>query len=78
MPVFRWLFIGLLAWIAYRVWSQYAIVKGALKTVEQQKSTTALMVKCAQCEVHIPEQHAIKNGDDWFCCTQHKDEFNAT
>jgi hypothetical protein len=30
------------------------------------------IVKCRLCEVHLPENAAVKFGNDWFCGQPHK------
>jgi len=30
------------------------------------------MKKCAQCGVHLPEPDAIQSGEHYFCCEQHR------
>ena len=35
------------------------------------QNTKKLMVKCQLCGLHIPEQEAIKQGDNIFCSLEH-------
>jgi uncharacterized protein len=30
------------------------------------------IVRCTQCDVHLPEEDAVRDGDDWFCTLGHK------
>lgn len=33
---------------------------------------TTRIVKCGYCEVHLPENTALHEGDEWFCNQAHK------
>ena len=35
------------------------------------------IVRCAQCEVHLPEEDAVRDGDTWFCTMAHKQAWLA-
>ncbi|GAB4180015.1 MAG: hypothetical protein Fur0039_24540 [Rhodocyclaceae bacterium] len=30
------------------------------------------MVSCAHCGVHLPESEAVKRGQSYFCCDEHR------
>ncbi len=33
------------------------------------------MVRCAQCNVHLPRNLAVRDqAERWFCCPEHRDE----
>tara|TARA_R110001606_G_scaffold361754_7_gene515185 strand:+ start:81815 stop:82036 length:222 start_codon:yes stop_codon:yes gene_type:complete len=34
-------------------------------------TTTEKMVKCKQCGLHILEQEAIRNGENYYCSHEH-------
>jgi uncharacterized protein len=76
----RWLFLGLLAWTAYRLWRHYNAVRQttAARPSPPHAGVVTAMVKCAHCELHVPEPQAVYDGEHWFCCTQHKNEFRAS
>jgi uncharacterized protein len=29
------------------------------------------MVQCAYCSVYVPKDNALRNNDDYFCCSNH-------
>lgn len=67
------LFIFLvLAYIAFVFWRQ-------MKTIKAEKRRGASpqhppkMVRCAQCQLHLPEHLALRQGDKWYCCSEHRD-----
>ncbi|HQN41840.1 MAG TPA: PP0621 family protein, partial [Pseudomonadales bacterium] len=34
-------------------------------------------VRCAQCELHLPAEQAIRDGDHWFCGEPHRARYRA-
>jgi uncharacterized protein len=35
------------------------------------------MVRCRWCDVHVPENEALRDHAEWFCCAAHRDRFLA-
>ncbi|MDR5867896.1 PP0621 family protein [Halomonas koreensis] len=33
------------------------------------------MVRCAWCQVHLPEDDALREKGEWFCTADHRDKF---
>ncbi|MCE8018459.1 hypothetical protein HOP62_20460 [Halomonas sp. MCCC 1A17488] len=33
------------------------------------------MVRCAWCQVHVPETDALRDQGEWFCSSAHRDRF---
>lgn len=50
-------------WRRFQAWQKTA---GA-----EQKP--ALMVRCAHCKVNLPENQAVREGQHWFCSSEHRD-----
>ena len=34
-------------------------------------------VECAQCHVHMPRNQAIANNEQFFCCEEHRRQYDA-
>ncbi len=57
----------------------YRFVKRWLNTLEQNKQKNAPstkgkvenMVRCEFCEVHLPQNEAIRHNGRWYCSEQH-------
>lgn len=32
------------------------------------------MVRCSQCGVHVPQAHALANGEHWYCSRAHLEQ----
>lgn len=35
------------------------------------------VVRCKQCDVHLPETEAVREGDEWFCTQAHRQAWLA-
>ncbi|MGQ4878155.1 PP0621 family protein [Billgrantia sp. LNSP4103-1] len=33
------------------------------------------MVRCAWCQVHVPEADALRDKGEWFCSSAHRDRY---
>ncbi|MBR9881201.1 MAG: hypothetical protein GYB17_17105 [Gammaproteobacteria bacterium] len=64
-------FAGLKLYRMYREW----------KFEQQDQGPTSheggKMVRCTWCKVHLPEQDALREKGEWFCCGDHRDKFNT-
>lgn len=47
------------------------------RTPSQPPVTTYQTVRCAQCGIHLPEQEALRDVGNSFCCAAHRDAFKA-
>ena len=45
---------------------------------DASKSNDPTMVKCAQCETHLPRDDAIASDDLWFCSADHQLEYEQS
>ena len=37
-----------------------------------QQRIPGKIVRCKQCDVHLPESEALREGDEWFCTQAHR------
>ncbi len=67
------LFIFLvLAYVALTFWRQMKAAQAdRRRTTNHQQAPK--MVRCAQCQLHLPEHLAIRADDKWYCCSEHRD-----
>ena len=75
MNFFRLLIFALAAWLAYRAIKYYL---GRPKTpaprADSTTPTTPDMVRCAQCGLHVPKLEAVREGEQFYCGTQHLED----
>ena len=56
----------------------YGIYRQRKLTHQQQtppRHEGGKMVRCTWCKVHLPEQDALREKGEWFCCGDHRDKF---
>ena len=84
--LFAWDFFGifmglirLLTYLAigYFIWQfvQNYLKKQELESkrrAERKSQAPTPIVKCEQCQVHLPETEAFASGSRWFCSEEHR------
>ena len=78
MGLIRFLFLLLIAAVAWYVVKNY-LRKQELRArrAQEAKKPVPRIVRCAQCEVHLPEDQALRVGDAWFCTPAHRQTWLA-
>lgn len=69
MGLFRLLFWIILIAAAFWLWRR--LKKSASTRSAKQPRQAGLMVRCANCGVHVPQDQALQNNDQWFCSQAH-------
>ncbi len=71
MPFFRFLIIGLAAWLAIALIRRLYFKPRARapRPLEHYVETVA----CRRCGVHVPREQALTRGEDFYCSPQHRD-----
>jgi uncharacterized protein len=76
MGLIRFLFflliLGVLWFMAKNYMRKQMLNQEARERREKERLPTGRIVRCRQCEVHLPEQDALHEGDDWFCSQAHR------
>lgn len=60
--------IGLvILWRRFKAWQ--------INSQQRQPTPTSppMMVRCAQCQLHLPRDQALQVNDQWYCCDAHRD-----
>lgn len=70
----RLLFIALIFGLAY--W----LIRSYRKNAErpEQPPQAEEMVRCKLCGLHIPRNDSITQADQFFCCDEHRRQFNQS
>lgn len=66
----RLLILLLVIWLLFRAWSGYR----RLTKKNRPPARAEKMVPCTLCGVYVPQNQAIRNGDEWYCCEAHRKE----
>lgn len=72
MGILRILILAALVWLAWRLLRNLLSAPSQPSTSDQSANPAPeRMVKCTHCGVHLPEQQAIKQHQDYFCSSTH-------
>lgn len=72
------IFIGII-WLGIRLLKAYNQKKLESQQkdeqVKHQSTDSEQMVQCRYCNLHLPQNDAVKHESLWFCCHEHRDHF---
>lgn len=72
MGLIKLILLVVLVYLAYSFWRR---LKAAQADTQRRTppSQAPRMVRCAQCQLHLPESLALRQDDQWYCCSEHRD-----
>lgn len=71
LRLFYLLLVAAALWYAWRVWQRLA---GPSRPRRHRAVPAAeRMVRCAHCQVHLPESAALRDGERFFCSPEHRE-----
>ena len=68
MGLIKLVILVALVWLGLRLW------RGLQQQQNRSRQQQELMVRCAHCQVHLPQSSALRANDNWYCCAEHRDE----
>ncbi|MHA6492511.1 PP0621 family protein [Pseudomonas borbori] len=71
MGLLRLLFWIALIAAAFWLWRRFT---RAPQKRDSAESATLPMVRCEQCGVHLPREHALPQADRWYCSQAHLEQ----
>lgn len=74
--IIRLIIFGLLFYVGLKLYGMYR----ERRLSQHQDSVEARhqgdqMVRCRWCDVHVPEDEALRDSEQWFCSSAHRDRF---
>jgi len=66
--MFRLIFWIALIGIAFWLWKR---IKNPTARPEPRTDDTQVMVRCAHCNLHVPQREALERSGSWYCSSQH-------
>jgi len=73
--MWKLIFLGLLIWLAYYIFTRIVLKSDDRKSVDNNKDPvhdeTELMVKCEKCAVHLPRSEAFLVAGEFYCSKAH-------
>lgn len=64
-------YAGLKLFSMYRQWQRDRLTQQH----QEQQHSGGHMVRCRWCDVHLPEEEALREAEQWFCSSAHRDRF---
>ena len=80
MGLIRFLLFLLIArtvWFMVKNYLRKQELTGRRKAGNPERLAGGRIVRCKACDVHLPEQDALREGDDWFCSQAHRQAWLA-
>ncbi|CBL43921.1 Hypothetical protein HDN1F_03380 [gamma proteobacterium HdN1] len=68
----RIILLAAIGFAVYYIYKKLAAKKLAAQQASNESGRAQVMLKCAQCDVHVPKQEAISSGSLHFCSESHK------
>lgn len=59
----------------YRIYREWKLDHEELLEGDRDDSRGNPMVRCAWCQVHVPENEAQRAQGEWFCSSAHRDRY---
>lgn len=72
MGLFRLIFLIAAITLVYWLWRRFARSNKARKQAKPVEAQP--MVRCVQCGVHLPREHALAREQQWFCSREHLEQ----
>lgn len=69
MGISRLILLAALAAAAYWLWKKVRALSAAAADDRLQQTTQ--MVRCVHCNLHLPQQDAIRHNQQWYCSKAH-------
>lgn len=71
MGLIKLFILLVLAYIAWVFWRRLQATRA--DKLRPKPSQAPRMVRCAQCQLHLPENLALRQDDKWYCSSEHRD-----
>jgi uncharacterized protein len=73
MGLIKLMILAAILWFALRLWRR---LQGQQQPADRTPAdcTAPVMVRCARCQIHLPQSLALRAGNNWYCCTEHRDD----
>ncbi|WP_458525940.1 PP0621 family protein [Onishia taeanensis] len=77
--IIRLIIFAVLFWAGLKLYRMYRDWKLEREAWERKEAGQegGHMVRCDYCQVHLPEDEALREQGHWFCGTPHRDKYLA-
>lgn len=73
MGLIKLLVLAVVVFAGVTLWRRLQAQRGRRDRFTTDRKTPESMVRCHKCNVHIPENKALRSDQDWYCCSEHRD-----
>ncbi|MGC3874144.1 PP0621 family protein [Halomonas sp. GXIMD04776] len=73
--IIRLIIFAVLFWAGLKLYRMYREWQSERNDDQPHRLDDGQMVRCSYCRVHLPEDEALRRGDQWFCSHEHRDKF---
>lgn len=75
MGLIKLLILVAVVWLVLKFWrrAQIGNRRAGGASARDQATAAPVMVRCARCQVHLPQSRALRTDDAWYCCAEHRD-----
>tara|TARA_R110000868_G_scaffold403438_1_gene680721 strand:+ start:1101 stop:1346 length:246 start_codon:yes stop_codon:yes gene_type:complete len=74
MGLFRLLFWIAIIAAAFWLWRRLSRSSATRAEKPDAMPKAAPMVRCQHCGIHVPRDHALAKGEEWFCSQAHLEQ----
>lgn len=71
MGLIKFILLLIVLFAAFTFWRQYQAWQASKRRPPPTADKPPLMVRCTHCGVHLPEDQAVREAQDWYCSTEH-------
>lgn len=73
MGLIKLLVLAVVVFAGVKLWRRLQARKARRSQAAADQFTPEAMVRCRQCQVHIPQNKALRSNQNWYCCDEHRD-----
>lgn len=55
------------------LWRRFKAWQASSQQANSRPIRPPLMVRCATCQLHLPQDQALQANNQWYCCDAHRD-----
>ncbi|RUR25681.1 hypothetical protein ELY33_17585 [Vreelandella andesensis] len=73
--IIRLIIFAVLFYVGLKLYGIYRERRLSHQPSEPKRHEGGQMVRCRWCDVHVPEEEALRDNEQWFCSSAHRDRF---
>ncbi|MFC7370033.1 PP0621 family protein [Vreelandella zhaodongensis] len=73
--IIRLIIFAVLFYVGLKLYGLYRERRLTHQQSEPARHEGGQMVRCRWCDVHVPEEEALRDSEQWFCSSAHRDRY---